>query len=212
MREKRTVTLCERTPTSQQAGRGPELWAFGYRALAKLFGMTEGAVRQAVHQGRLDPSDLEAVCQSWMRHHESEARAFIYARDAELSHPTYTLEEARMIEAMRAKVQADIASKKLDPEEEVELLKERCKVAPVVGGPTPADLESEPELDLANDPEVRGIINARCAAGNRTTATCSICGMDIDAHREADQRACLRSATEKLNTIAKGNPDPDVPF
>lgn len=39
----------------------PALWAFGYPDLARLFGMREGAVREAVRSKRFDPTDLESV-------------------------------------------------------------------------------------------------------------------------------------------------------
>jgi hypothetical protein len=39
----------------------PKLWGYSYPDLAALFGMTEGAVRQAVFDGRLDPASLDAV-------------------------------------------------------------------------------------------------------------------------------------------------------
>ena len=66
VKERRTVTLCEHTePNAGLLGRGPRLWAFGYADLAQLFQVSEGAVRQAVHDGRLDPSNLKALCESW---------------------------------------------------------------------------------------------------------------------------------------------------
>lgn len=39
----------------------PRLWAFGYADLAKLYGLSEGAVRQRVSAGQLDPADLRSI-------------------------------------------------------------------------------------------------------------------------------------------------------
>jgi hypothetical protein len=43
------------------------LWAYGYADLALLFGMTEGAVRQAVRRGAFDPGNLESVFEHLQR-------------------------------------------------------------------------------------------------------------------------------------------------
>lgn len=37
------------------------LWAYGYADLAMLLGVSEGAVRQLVRRGKLDPSSLASV-------------------------------------------------------------------------------------------------------------------------------------------------------
>ena len=210
------VTLCEGTPesTGKLGGRGPRLWAFGYEALAKLFGMTEGAVRQAVYDGRLDPSDLEAVCQSWMRYHEGAARAFIYQRDAERENPTYSPEEIAMIESMRAQVAFHAREHRLTPEQEVEEMKRRCREAPFLRtGPTPADLGGD-KPDLEQDPEIRGLINARCAeAVNRTRAKCPACGLDVEVHTPEGILDCMDKLTGPHGPRTKVDlPDPDVPF
>lgn len=47
--------------TSGRERRRSQLWAYGYADLAALFGMREGAVRQAVCDGRFDPADLVSV-------------------------------------------------------------------------------------------------------------------------------------------------------
>ena len=46
------------------------LWAYGYADLARLFGMTPSAVRQAVYRGSFDPGDLESVMQYAARRRE----------------------------------------------------------------------------------------------------------------------------------------------
>ncbi len=59
--KKRTVRVVEGTPL-----RGPvKLWAYGYRELAKLLGMKEAAVRQAVRRGKLHPGTLRGVVTAW---------------------------------------------------------------------------------------------------------------------------------------------------
>jgi hypothetical protein len=50
-----------RVETSGLERRRARLWAYGYADLARLFGMTEGSLRQAVARGRLDPTSLESV-------------------------------------------------------------------------------------------------------------------------------------------------------
>lgn len=45
----------------RRRGGHPRLWAFGYPELADLFGMSEPAVRQAVHRGQVHPIDLASV-------------------------------------------------------------------------------------------------------------------------------------------------------
>lgn len=47
--------------TSGRERRRSHLWAYGYADLAALFGMREGAVRQAAYDGRFDPADLVSV-------------------------------------------------------------------------------------------------------------------------------------------------------
>lgn len=59
----RTVVLCRGVPPK---GRS-RVWAFGYADLSKLLGKSQAALRMAVHQGRLDPTDLEAICLEWLR-------------------------------------------------------------------------------------------------------------------------------------------------
>lgn len=44
-----------------------KLWAYGYADLALLFGMTEGAVRQAVRRGAFDPRSLESIFEHLQR-------------------------------------------------------------------------------------------------------------------------------------------------
>ena len=39
----------------------PRLWAYGYADLAKLFGISEGAVRQLVAAKRFEPSSLASI-------------------------------------------------------------------------------------------------------------------------------------------------------
>lgn len=56
------MAVCRRHVTvTARVRRRARLWAFGYADLAALFGMKEGAVRQAVCDGRFDPSSLESV-------------------------------------------------------------------------------------------------------------------------------------------------------
>jgi hypothetical protein len=42
-------------------GHGKKVWGYSYTEIAQAAGTTEGAVRIAVHEGRLDPSDLTSV-------------------------------------------------------------------------------------------------------------------------------------------------------
>ena len=42
-------------------GGRPRVWAYDYRELARVFRMSEGAVRQAVRRKRFDPAHLESV-------------------------------------------------------------------------------------------------------------------------------------------------------
>ena len=42
-------------------GRHPKKFNYTYNDLAELFGMTVGAVRKAVHDGRLDPENLSSI-------------------------------------------------------------------------------------------------------------------------------------------------------
>lgn len=53
------------TSSPLRSGERLRLWAYGYADLAALLGTTEGAVRQLVRRGRLDPKDLRAVCEAW---------------------------------------------------------------------------------------------------------------------------------------------------
>jgi len=48
------------SPHAPQRGR-PRFWAYSYRDLGILFGMTPEAVRRAVSDGRVDPSNLASV-------------------------------------------------------------------------------------------------------------------------------------------------------
>ena len=41
--------------------KGDRAWAYGYRDLARLFGVTASAVKAAVLRGTLDPGDLVSV-------------------------------------------------------------------------------------------------------------------------------------------------------
>ncbi len=158
-KERRTVTLCEFTPESagMGAGRGPRLWGFGYTTLANLFGMTEGAVRQAVHGGRLDPSDLEMVCESWLRHHPHKAVQLAHSIASPTGFDT-SPEERAMIAELRERTLQGMPVVGT-PEEEAQRMKDRCKSAPIPTGPVPSDLESVPA------PDIRGAINAACAEG-----------------------------------------------
>lgn len=58
MKRRRVVTLNE---GFQRHGKRARLWGYGYPDLAELFGMSEGAVRQAVWDKRLNPGDLREV-------------------------------------------------------------------------------------------------------------------------------------------------------
>lgn len=60
----RRVVVCKGTEPhpGKHSGR-IRLWAFGYPSLALLLETSEGAVRQLVHEGTLDPADLESVLQ-----------------------------------------------------------------------------------------------------------------------------------------------------
>lgn len=42
-------------------GHGRKVWGYSYTDIAQAAGTTEGAVRVAVYEGRLDPSDLASV-------------------------------------------------------------------------------------------------------------------------------------------------------
>ena len=42
-------------------GGQPKTWGFGYPDLAALFGMSMGAVRRAVYDGRVDPLSLASI-------------------------------------------------------------------------------------------------------------------------------------------------------
>lgn len=161
------VTLCEFTPesTGKLGGRGPALWAFGFEALAKLLGISVEACRRAVREGRLDPSDLEMVCESWMHYHPHRARQFVSDLDwrEKEDRTARTPEEKQMLAALRAAREERLS--KPDPREEAERMVQRCKEAPITRtGPTPDELlDREAKLD----PEVMGDILARCAAGSR---------------------------------------------
>jgi hypothetical protein len=54
----RRVVEMTRPPTR---GGHPRTWGYGYPELAALFGMTEGAVRQAVLRRSFVPGDLGSV-------------------------------------------------------------------------------------------------------------------------------------------------------
>jgi hypothetical protein len=56
-RPRRTVITSRRVP---HGGR-TKLWGYGYTDLAALFGMTEGAVRQAAMADRFDPCSLISI-------------------------------------------------------------------------------------------------------------------------------------------------------
>jgi hypothetical protein len=164
-KERRTVTLCEFTPQSagMHAGRGPRLWAFGYTTLAKLFGMKEGALRQAVSEGRLDPADLEMVCESWLRFHPSKAQMLVAQMNGIGSHNTP--EEQAMIEELRARVKANKSGPHPVTMDEIKRLGGKARQIYTGEGkpaPRPADL-----LDHKARPgmEAWGDINAKCAAG-----------------------------------------------
>lgn len=175
MQERRTVTLCEHTPANPGVpnGRGPKLWAFGYAALAKLLGMKEGAVRQAVSDERLDPADLEMVCESWMRYHPYKARSYVSDLDWRMKEEmtARTAEERKLLAELRASRKREPTR---SPEENFEDLKRQCREAPVVLAQfeqSPADLtKARLEAEVGDTPEaqeVQSIINARCAAGER---------------------------------------------
>lgn len=59
--ERRAVVVTGRAP------KGARLWAFGYADLAALLGIGEGALRNQVSAGKLDPLDLESICREWAR-------------------------------------------------------------------------------------------------------------------------------------------------
>lgn len=63
MKTRRTVETTDRK--RPRGGRGPKLWAYGYSDLARLLGVSEGAIRQRVARKLFDPSDMEAVCRAW---------------------------------------------------------------------------------------------------------------------------------------------------
>ena len=58
-----------RVITRERAPRGghTKLWGYGYETLSRLLGMTPGSLRNAVAAGRLDPGDLESICEAWLR-------------------------------------------------------------------------------------------------------------------------------------------------
>lgn len=58
------VTLSRHTPPEDPTGVR-KLYAFGLRELSLLFGITEGAVRTAIFEKRVDPTDMESVCMFW---------------------------------------------------------------------------------------------------------------------------------------------------
>lgn len=47
--------------TRPRAGRAVKIFGFTYRDLADFLGITEAAVRRAVHEGRLDPRRLQSI-------------------------------------------------------------------------------------------------------------------------------------------------------
>ena len=59
---RRYVRLCGGTKA-----KGVKLWAFSYGSLADLLGVSEGAVRQMVNRGQLDPHSLESICEAWRK-------------------------------------------------------------------------------------------------------------------------------------------------
>lgn len=190
-------------------GGSPRLWAFGYKSLAALLGIKEGTVRQAVHQGRLDPSDLEMVCESWLRYHPSKAIALAAQLQAgSLNSP----QDEKLIEALRVLARERAERDKLNAEEEVMLMKTRCKEAPVLlAGPRPGEMVDE---RATLDREVRGDINARCAAAqNRSGAKCKACGLDVEVHTPEGIVQCMDKLAGPSGP-GKGEdlPDPCVPF
>ena len=62
-----TSTVSRRVIVSPRCAKRDRLWAFGYADLAHLLGLTEETVRNLVCGNALDPGDLEAVCQAWLR-------------------------------------------------------------------------------------------------------------------------------------------------
>jgi hypothetical protein len=213
-KERRMVTLCEGTPesTGKLGGGGPRLWSFGYKTLAQLFGISEGAVRMAVYQGRLDPADLEMVCESWLRYHPHKAVSLA----AQMSHPIpdLTPEEQEMIAKVRTKARSVSHP---DPVEETERMKVRCKTTPNLrSGPTPADMEKAPQLSLA-DPELRGMVLARCAAAsheepktvtpavgdNWADEICKLCKLPVGEHSGTQLSDCLDAIRELKKSQVK---------
>jgi hypothetical protein len=61
-----------RTFLRRHRERGPKRFVFTYADLADLFGMTEGAVRQAVSRGKFDPHNLHSLCHFWATHHRDD--------------------------------------------------------------------------------------------------------------------------------------------
>jgi hypothetical protein len=63
---RRSVTLCDGTPHAPGWRSGSTaLWAFGYDALARLFGCSVAHARALVSAGRVDPRSLESVARYW---------------------------------------------------------------------------------------------------------------------------------------------------
>lgn len=57
---------------SHHRERGPKRFAYTYADLAVLFGMTEGAVRQAVSRGKFDPRSLSSLFHFWVHQHRDD--------------------------------------------------------------------------------------------------------------------------------------------
>lgn len=224
-REVRTVTLCEVEEAKPgMEGGSPRLWAFGYKTLAQILGVKEGTVRMAVHQGRLDPADLEMVCESWLRYNPSKAITLAAQLTTPLGFDT-SPEERAMIADMRSKAIEQMPT--TSPEEEAERMVERCKDAPVPSGPTPVELlDHHGKLER----EIIGDLNAKCAAGVQQNsmgeAKCGACGLAVDVHTLDGLSACMEKlkavrrtkseeAKEEWPTPGWAKPndhDPDVPF
>ncbi len=66
--------------TVRNPGRAKRrLWAYGYAEIALYLGVTEQAVRTAVHRGHLDPSSLESLHAAKLR----GSRALYAVKDGE---------------------------------------------------------------------------------------------------------------------------------
>jgi len=66
-KKRRTVYTGPGVLPSRKGGGQQRLFAFSYADLAAAFGVSAGAVRMAVFEHRLDPTNLSSICIYWHR-------------------------------------------------------------------------------------------------------------------------------------------------